>query len=221
MNNLFPAWAGKLKAHYHAGALLRRMQSSDLRELINAATPMTINDLLYISEESAEVRPHRLPFPISIKCFSKKHLSGVDRIDERLTAHRLAYVVFCCGEIVHESWVRLNALTPSQYGFDSRLPLIGWSFTKRPYRGNGIFPYALHYILKDLKNRHMRDRAYALISPTNNASIRGLEKAGFQLLAHLKGTRLLGFFIWNKSIESAPESIGLRKTKPLALPIAS
>jgi len=216
VNNLFPTWAGKLQAHYHAGALLRRIQSSALRELFSAVAPITINDLLFIGEESAEVGRPGLAFDLSIKCFSKKHLSGVDRIDERLTPHRLAYAVFCCGEIVHESWVHLDTLTPSQYGFDSRVPVIGGSCTKRMYRGNGIYPYALNYILNDLKNRHISNRAYTLVSATNNASIRGLKKAGFQPLAHLKGARILGFCILNKSIESAPKSVG-----SLALTIAS
>jgi hypothetical protein len=221
VNNLIPAWAGKLKVPYRAAMLLRRIQNSDRRELLNAVSPMYINDLLYIGEESPKVPPHRLLFPVSIKCFSKKHLSGVDRIDKRLTPHRLAYIVFCSGEIVHESWVRLDALTPSQYGFDSRLPVIGYSFTKRIYRGYGIFPSLLNCILKDLKNRNITDRAYALVSPTNNAAIHGLEKADFQLLAHLRGTRLLGLFITNKSIERVPESLGRRDTKSSELPIAS
>jgi hypothetical protein len=206
MNNLFPPWAGKLKAHYRAGHLLRRIQSSDFRELVNAVAPMTINDLLYIGEESAELSPHRLPFPLSVKYCSKHCVSGVGSIDARLTPHRSAYVFFRGGEMVHESWVHLDAFTPSQYGFDSRLPVIGQCFTKRAYRGNGIFPAALSYILKDLKNRHITDRVYTLVSPTNNASIRGIEKAGFRRLAHLKGTRLLGLCIANKSVERWPET---------------
>jgi RimJ/RimL family protein N-acetyltransferase len=207
MNNLLRGWAGKLKAHSRAGALLRRLQTSDLRELCNAVAPVTINDLLFMGEESANVVPHSLPLNLSIKHFSETYLSGVNRIDERLTPQRLAYVVFCGSEIVHESWVHLNALMPSQYGFDSGLPVIGQCFTKRPYRGNGIYPYALTYILKDLKNRHITDRAYTLVSRTNNASIRGIEKAGFQRLAHLKGTRLLGLYIANKSVERWPEAV--------------
>ena len=221
MNNLFPTWARNLTAHHQAAILLRRIQASDLRRLLLAASPTYINDLLFIGEESAKVYSHRLPFPLSIKCFSIQNLSGVDRIDEKLTPHRLAYGVFCYHEMVHQSWVRLDRLTPAQYKFDPHVPVIGESFTQRTYRGNDIFPYALNYILKDLKNRHISDRAYALVSPTNNASIRGLEKAGFQLLAHLKGTRFLGLCIINKSIERVPERLGRRDTKSSELSIAS
>ena len=157
---------------------------------------------------------------MSLKSFSAENLSGLDRIDKRLTAYRSAYVVFCCGEIVHQSWVRFDALTPSLYGFDSSVPLIE-SFTNPIYRGNGIYPYALSCLLKDLKSRHITDKVYALVSPKNKASIRGLEKAGFQRLGHLKGTRHLGLFITNKSIERVPESLDRQQAKSLELPIAS
>src|SRR5688572_10203522 len=161
-----------------------------------------------------------LPFRVSIKSFSMKHLSGLDRIDKCLTPNRSVYVVVCCGEIVHQSWVCFDVLTPSFYGFDPSVPVIE-SFTNRLFRGYGIYPYALNYILTDLKSRHIADRVYALVSPTNKASIRGLEKVGFQYLAHLKGTRLLGIFIMNKSIERAPEALVHEGSKPLGLPMAS
>jgi hypothetical protein len=140
-------------------------------------------------------------------------LSGVDRIDQRLTPHRLAYTVFCFDQIIHQSWVYLNPVMPAQYKFDSRVPLIGDSYTDAKYRGYGIFPFALNYILRDLQERHISDKAYMLVSPTNNASIRGVEKAGFELLAHLKGTRLLGIFIMNKSIQRAPKAVSFRNDK--------
>jgi RimJ/RimL family protein N-acetyltransferase len=220
MNDLFPAWAGKLTAHFQASVILRRLEGSDLRQLLRAASPTAINDLLFVGEESAQVCPHRPRFPVSITYFSTKQLSGVNRIDERLTPHRSAYVVFCNGEIVHESWVRFDTTTPSQYGFDSHVPVIE-SFTARSYRGNSICPYVLSNIVRDLKTRQIANRIYALVQPTNSASIRGLEKAGFQLHAHLKGTRLLGLYIINKSIERVSGSLDRQQTKSSELPIAS
>jgi hypothetical protein len=145
----------------------------------------------------------------------------MDRIDERLTQYRLAYVVFCLGEIVHESWVCFDAPLPSQYGFDFRLPVVDRSVTHNLYRGKGIFPYTLDYILHDLKNRGISDDVYVLVSPSNYASIRGIQKAGFKLLAHLKGTRFLGCFITNKSVERWPQISGLQDTNFLKPPIAS
>ena len=147
-------------------------------------------------------------------------MSGLDRIDKRLTPHKSAYVVICRGEIAHETWVHFDALTPSLYGFDTSVPVID-SFTNPTYRGNGIYAFALTCILKDLKSRNITDKAYALVPPRNKPSIRGLEKAGFQPLAHLKGTRYLGLFMINKSIERVPESLNRQHEKSSELPIAS
>jgi hypothetical protein len=220
MNSLIPAWAGKLTAHYQKPVFLRRIRNSDLRQLLTAAAPTYIDGLLYTGEASATKCSLRLPFAVSIKSFSINNLSGVDRIDKRLTPNRSVYVVICCGEIVHQSWVCFDVFTPSFYGFEPSVPVIE-SFTSPIFRGYGIYPYALVCILKDLKSRHTADRVYALVQPTNKASIRGLEKAGFQYLAHLKGTRLLGIFILNKSIDKAPEAHVTEDKKSLALPIAS
>jgi hypothetical protein len=217
MTSSIQVWAGKLTAHYQANALLRRIRNSDFRQLLAAAAPKYIDNLLYIGDESAKKCSHRVPFGVAIKSFSTNNLSGLDRIDKRLTPERSVYVVFCCGEIVHESWVHFDALTPSFYGFDSSVPVIE-AYTNRTFRGNGIFPYALHCILKDLKSRHLADRVYALVPPTNKASIRALEKAGFQPHARLRGTRLLGLFIMNKSLE---RFVLEEDRQPLALPVAS
>ena len=183
----------------NANLLLRRLQNLSGRQLAKGFLPMPINELLYVGKASPKMCPHRLPSAVSIKSFSLEHPSGVDQIDKRLTSNKLAYVVFYSGEIVHENWVTFDTLLPSQYGFDSRFPVIGHGFTKPQYRGKRLQPYALSYILNDLRHRNISSNAYTLVSPTNNASIRGIENAGYQLLAQLKGTRILGVFIFNKS----------------------
>jgi hypothetical protein len=89
MNDLFPAWAGKLTAHFQVGVILRRLEGSDLRQLLRAASPTSINDLLFVGEESAQVCPHRPRFPVSITYFSTKQLSGVNRIESMKGLHRI------------------------------------------------------------------------------------------------------------------------------------
>jgi hypothetical protein len=179
--------------------LWHRMQNFSIRQFIEIILPLKIDDLLYISDESRKVFANDLPYSASIKRFSIEKRSGVDRIDRRLTPYNLAYVVSNSDETVHESWVSFDALLPSQYGFDSRLPVIGHSFTAPRYRGKGIYPFTLRYIINDLRNRNISCNAYILVSSANKTSIRGIERAGFQRLAQLKGTRMLGCFILNKS----------------------
>jgi len=200
-----------------ATLLLRRIRGSNLSELLKAAAPLSIDRLLYIGEKPVR-RLHRLPARLSVRSFSVDELSGVERIDRKLTRYRLAYVVFSGHEIAHISWVCFDASLPSQYGFDFRLPVIDETVTQSLHRGKGLFPYTLNYILHDLRNRRIADSVYILVSPTNHASIRGIEKAGFRLLARLEGTRLLGVLIINKSIQRAP--LDPWDTKILEPPIA-
>jgi RimJ/RimL family protein N-acetyltransferase len=198
----------------NAHLLLHRMKTLSVRQLLHVVVPRPINELLYISKESSVMCPHRLPHSVSIKSFSIEHLSGLERIDKRLTTHRVAYVVFDREQIIHENWVSFDTLLPSQYGFDSRIPVVGDGFTKPQYRGNGICPYALSFIIKDLRDRNISSNAYTLVSPANNASIRAVEKAGFQPLSHLKGTRLLGCFIFNKSMIKVADPQPILQTPP-------
>jgi hypothetical protein len=184
----------------NANLLLRRMRTIDARQLAKILLPTSINALLYVSKESPQMCPDPLPPCFSIECFSIEHRSTVTRIDERLTPQNLAYVVFNSEVIVHESWVSFDTLLPSQYGFDSRFPVIAHSSTVPQYRGKSIYPYTLNYILNDLRNRNIISNAYILVSPSNKASIKGIERANFKLVARLKGIRFLGFLIINKSM---------------------
>lgn len=184
----------------NANLIFRRLQMLSARELMDVFRPHHMNELLYLSKELPQICPHRLPPSVSIKSFSMEHPSGIDKIDRRLTAHRLAYAVFYSGEIIHENWVSFDTLLPSQFGFDSRIPVVGYGFTSPQYRGKGVCPYALSYLLNDMIDRNISRKAYTIVSPTNSASIRAVEKGGFELIAQLKGLRILGGMFINKSI---------------------
>lgn len=188
----------------NANSLLRRLRMLSARQFLEALRPHDTNELLYLSKESPKLCSHRLPSSVSIKCFSVEHPSGIKEIDRRLTVHRLAYVVFHCGEIIHENWLTFDTLLPSQFGFDSRIPVVGYGFTAPQYRGKGVCPYALSYLLNDMINRDISRQAYTIVSPTNNASIRAVEKGGFELIAQLKGLRVLGGMFLHKSTTRFP-----------------
>jgi len=197
----------------NANLILRRLQMLSVRQLLEVLRPHYMNELLYLSKESPKICPHHLPSSsVSIRSFSIEQPSGLDKIDRRLTADRIAYVVFYAGEIVHENWISFDTLLPSQFGFDSRIPVVGHGFTKPQYRGKGICPYALSYLLTDMIDRNISRNAYTIVSPTNNASIRAVEKAGFERVAQLKGVRVLGGMFIHKS------TIKISRTGPVGLP---
>lgn len=172
-----------------------------------ALLPTPINVLLYMGREPSTLCLHHLPSSIAINSFSIGNLSNVDWIDKRLTSYNLAYIGFYSGKIAHESWVSFDTVLPSQFGFNSCFPVIGYSRTLPTYRGRSIYPSVLNYILHDLKTRNISSNAYILVSPENKASIRGIEKAGFELVAHLKGLRIVGSHIINKSTTVRSESL--------------
>lgn len=186
--------------------ILRRLRTLSVRELIRALRPHHMNELLYLSKASPKVFPHRLPSSVLIKCFSVEHPSGIDAIDRRLTLQRLAYVVFHGEEIIHENWLTFDTLLPSQFGFDARIPVVGYGFTAPNYRGKGVCPYALSYLLTDMIDRKISHQAYTIVSPTNSASMRAVEKGGFELIAQLKGLRVLGGLFIHKSTIRFPVS---------------
>jgi hypothetical protein len=190
-----------------ASLILRRLRLLSARQLMDALRPHHMDELLYLSKESPKIYPHRLPFPASIKSFSIQQPSGIETIDKRLTAHRIAYVVFYGEEIVHENWISFDTLLPSQFGFDSRIPVVGYGFTMPQYRGNGVCPYALSYLLNDMIDRKISRKAYTIVSPTNSASVRAVEKGGFELLAQLKGLRVLGGMFLHKSTIRFPGTV--------------
>jgi hypothetical protein len=190
----------------NANFILRRLRTLSARQLIESLRPHHVNEFLYLSKESPKICAHRLPSSVSIKCFSVEHPSGIDGIDKRLTVHRLAYVVFYGGEIIHENWLTFDTLLPLRFGFDPRIPVVGYGFTVPNYRGKGVCPYALSYLLNDMIDRNISRKAYTIVSPTNSASIRAVEKGGFELVAQLKGLRVLGGLLIHKSTIKFPES---------------
>jgi hypothetical protein len=186
-----------------ADILLKRLRTLPIAQFIQCLRPKSIDALLWITKDSSVKRSCSPQSAMAIESFSMDHLSGNHDIDKRLKRDNIVYVVFANGVIAHESWVFFNTLLPAQYGFDPLLPVIGDSYTTPGFRNKGLFQNSLSYILEDLRSRNISRNAYIMTLPQNLASTRALEKAGCQLLAQLKGTRVLGLFILNKSTKLA------------------
>jgi len=103
------------------------------------------------------------------------------------------YALNSSNEIVHSAYV----IPPNfKYAFLKTNELcIGPCNTIERYRGQGIYPYILNYILFKNKNRDF----CMIIRKENNASIRGVIKAGFiQDSKTVRGTSLLNRFVINQ-----------------------
>ncbi len=75
--------------------------------------------------------------------------------------------------------------------------LIGDCYTNNKYRGKGIYPTVIRRVLKQFIPKN---NVYMLVSPENIPSIRGIEKAGLQLIGRLKCLRIGPVFLQKKII---------------------
>lgn len=87
------------------------------------------------------------------------------------------------GKIVHTS--RVVAKNFKYTFLDKNDMEIGPCFTDVEYRGKGIYPMVLAKILKENINRNF----YMVIREDNEASIRGVQKAGFEHVGFVYKTR--------------------------------
>lgn len=88
-------------------------------------------------------------------------------------------------EVIHTSYVvpkccKFPFLSKGEYE-------IGPCVTREDYRGKGIYPYMLGCILASEPGANF----YMIVRSTNQASIRGMEKAGFQRCGSVVRSRIL------------------------------
>lgn len=196
----------------------RKLRSLNMRQIVRRLRPQTINQLLYehtrasLDEALGRLKVHdqadavinntSYQDSLNVERFSNKNLSGEVHLDGRLSDVRECYAVKVDGAIAHESWLFNTVLLPSQFGFPKNVPVIGDCVTHADFRGRHLYPRVLMHIADDVIRDGHSSRIYVLVSPDNKASIRGIERAGFRQLAHLKGLRVAGCLV-RKTLGSA------------------
>jgi len=93
--------------------------------------------------------------------------------------------------IVAVHWVSTTHETNGLVALAAGDCVIGPCVTAPSYRGRGIYPMVLAAICRDRRRLGQR-RAYMVVNVDNHASIRGIEKAGFQRTQRMTLTRRLG-----------------------------
>ena len=98
------------------------------------------------------------------------------------------------GKVIHTSYTICRNF---KYRFmEKNEILIGPCSTEIEYRGKGIYPYVLNYIINNTNNVNY----YLIIKPDNNSSIKGAEKAGFEITDRkINKSKFLNCFIEHKS----------------------
>jgi RimJ/RimL family protein N-acetyltransferase len=183
---------------------LRSLNGAELRSLL---VPSRVDEFLYEGPDVPLEIPHNLSQPVSIHRYTHETLAA-DRQRVRLNPRRLLYVVTDkeTGAPIHSSAVLFDVLLPARFGYDPAVPAIGHSRTEPGYRGDRVYPHVLSYILKDLQESKLASTAYLLVSPDNAASIRGIERAGFKRIGHLKAWRFAGLLLRKQHTRLSPEA---------------
>lgn len=97
--------------------------------------------------------------------------------------------------IIHRSYLFDNVFLLKSINKNG--PVIGNCFTDKEYRGQSIYPYVLNKIAKEVLINNTKE-IFVIVNADNLSSIRGIEKAGFSILASIKAKRWLWFYLKRK-----------------------
>ena len=104
-------------------------------------------------------------------------------VEARMAAGHLAFVVRAEGAIASHGWVATREAEFRQGTFRFTMPHGNrylWAFVTAPeWRGRGLYPSLLQFILR--AESPDAERFWVLHKASNEASRRGIERAGFQL----------------------------------------
>jgi RimJ/RimL family protein N-acetyltransferase len=129
------------------------------------------------------------PLPWEFQCH---HFDGVQD-----------FFVACGGEgIQHISWVYYRNDPNRILSLGDREAEIKYCLTLPHYRGRGLYPRALIMIARFLASRGF-SRVFVCVHQDNSASIRGIEKAGFERVASLRLRKILGVQVSKRLVTGA------------------
>lgn len=173
-------------------------KSRRIRKLIRKLRWKRIDLLLY--ENNFTHIPNVAPRMgnVVVQRARKPQKTGIAKLDRKLNDSNYCYYVSNGKDLLHQNWIFYKSRLLRQFGF-LELPLLGDGFTVEELRGKGIQPFVITAMLRDLLEEGYKG-AFTLVSPGNASSIRGVEKAGFVLRAHIKSQRFLGI-CFRKTIE--------------------
>jgi len=104
----------------------------------------------------------------------------------RALGSRVTVALLEQGEVAGYGWVSFDSIHIRELQFEVALPR-GYAYiwdcvTLQPYRGRGIFPGLLRFMLEDLRSQGVV-QVLALVAPGNVASLKSFGRAGFRLIA--------------------------------------
>lgn len=113
--------------------------------------------------------------------------SSPEEVTRRLANDNLAFVAYMHGQPAAFGWMARDHAGIGELNHELILPAGNrylWNFrTMEAYRGLGIYPALLQYILQNAPGE--ANRFWIIHAPENNASLKGIKKAGFSYVGKL------------------------------------
>lgn len=180
-------------------AVVERLRAHGPGAALRALAPRRVDELLYGIDASTPLPALEFPADVDVQRYHQP-TAGDAAIDRRLDGRRACFVARVDGRIAHQSWLHYDTVLPSLFGY-GRTPVIGDCATAVEFRGRHLYPHMLAHIVREVRATAKGQAAetsgtvHVLVSPDNSASIRGIERAGFRLIARLRGVRVGPFVI--------------------------
>jgi RimJ/RimL family protein N-acetyltransferase len=114
------------------------------------------------------------------------------QIDKSRKKNKWCYVIKEGNILVHASYLYDTVFLLKL--LKKKGPVIGDCYTNKHYRGQSIYPHVINKIALETLKKGVEE-VFIVVNPENMGSIKGIEKAGFNKFASIKGTRWLWFYL--------------------------
>jgi GNAT superfamily N-acetyltransferase len=148
---------------------------------------------LYTISKADTPRSIKLPVGLQIQeCTDTALLAQMgstteEEVIKRLANDHVAFVAYMHGEPAAFGWMARGKAQIGELNHELILPIGNrylWNFrTIETYRGLGIYPALLRYIIQ--YEAEKASRFWIIHAPENKASLKGIQKAGFQYVGKL------------------------------------
>lgn len=148
---------------------------------------------LYTFSHTNKLPPVKIPAGLKIEISTDIRLLSIigsnsfEDVTKRLANDNLAFVAFIHNQPAAFGWMARDNAKIGELSHAFILPTGNrylWNFrTLEAYRGQGIYPALLQYILQYGDDE--ANRFWIIHAPENNASLNGIQKAGFEYVGKL------------------------------------
>ncbi len=148
---------------------------------------------LYTFSHSDKLTPVKIPAGLKIEASTDIRLlsiignSTMEEVTKRLANDNKAFVAYVNNQPAAFGWMARDNAKIGELNHEFILPAGNrylWNFrTLEAYRGLGIYPALLQYILQNGDNK--ASRFWIIHAPENKASLKGIQKAGFEYVGKL------------------------------------